>query len=675
MFAPVLLTSAIDAGGWPARENSVARHLTMARFAIIYIFRFGIVALAMSLTGTAFSQNPHGLPHENAPAKTQDGEITDGDRIIRLENSGEANKKQLADLETELEKTKSEESDANAAVQQLVMQIEETQKALQQAKDSGDSVGVEQWQTRLTELDTKHKLATEQFNLTIQTRKTIQEQITTLQQKIARDRESLDKLKGVPSPQPTESEAPAPTAPSTPGSPDSALDSQQPKTPNSAESEKTAPQEAVISKDLAKALKAVQDKAKSLQDIEQDLEALTESKTLLEKSIELESEKLESTRRKYDGLETSLEIAENKFNDKLAAGTPAGELQQLRTQISDTQQKLRDARGEIRSSTNRLQELRNQLLALQADETQLVKHSGVLRREMATAKRSEWVLKVRDYLYTTVPKVVVILVLTLVLWMLIKLLCRRSRIWIAHAGRGTTAERQNRAHTLAGVFENTGNVVIVIGSLLMILDAAGVPITAVLGGAGVVGLAVAFGAQSLIKDYFCGFILLLESQFKVNDFVTIGSQSGFVERITLRITVLRDFEGNVHFIPSGQITSVTNATMDWSRAVLEIGVAYKENVDQVIEELKELTGQLKEDPEFAECILGDVEMLGVNNLGDSSVIVKFGVKTRPDKKWPVKRELLRRIKNTFDTRGIEIPFPHQTVIHRNENSNPARRVA
>ncbi|MEO8495068.1 MAG: mechanosensitive ion channel family protein, partial [Planctomycetota bacterium] len=178
-------------------------------------------------------------------------------------------------------------------------------------------------------------------------------------------------------------------------------------------------------------------------------------------------------------------------------------------------------------------------------------------------------------------------------------------------------------------------------------------------------------AQSLMKDYFCGFILLMENQYKVNDWVTIGGQTGLVERITLRVTVLRDFEGKVYFIPNGQITSVTNATLDWSRAVFEIGVAYKENVDQVIAELRQVTIQMREDSAYSDFILGDVEMLGVDNLGDSSVVIKFGVKTRPDKKWPVKRELLRRIKNAFDERGIEIPFPHRTVIHRTEVGSPA----
>ncbi len=430
----------------------------------------------------------------------------------------------------------------------------------------------------------------------------------------------------------------------------------------------------MVSKDLIKAREAVKDKAESLHDIEQDLDALTDSRTLLEQSIALESEKLETARLKYDSLENALEVVGKEFNDKLASGTSAGELQLLRKQSSDIQQKMRDARGEIRSSTDRSRQLGNELLVLQAEETQLVKQSEELRREMAAAKRSEFVLAARDYLYSTGPKVVVILLLTFLLWILVKLLCGRSRAWIGRAGRGTASERQNRADTLAGVFQNTGNIVIVIGSVLMILDAAGVPIAALLGGAGVVGLAVAFGAQSLMKDYFCGFILLLENQYKVNDFVTIGGLSGLVERITLRVTILRDIEGKVHFIPNGQISSVTNATLDWARAVVEIGVAYQENVDQVIAELKQLVGQLREDPEFRDAIVGDIEMLGVDNLGDSSVVIKFAVKTRPDQKWPVKRELLRRIKNTFDERGIEIPFPYRTIIQRTENHSLARPV-
>lgn len=607
--------------------------------------------------------------------KTPAAAITDADRMIRLETSIEADKKRLLELESELKKAQADEKVTSANVQQLAMQIEDKRKLLQNAVDAGDAIEIQKQQSELAELTAKHQLATDQLNLVIQTRKAGQAQIATLQQKIATDQESLDKLKGTPSSTPANVESSTPSAPATPSQSATPTDATLEKTAESTASERKALQQSSVSKDQAKARKSVEDKATSLQDIEEDLDAMAGSKSLLEKNIEFESEKLETARQKYDSLENSMAIAEKEFNDRLAAGAPAAELQQLRKQISDIQQKMRDARNDARRSTDRLQDLRGELLALQAEETHLVKQGEALRRELAAAKRSEWVLRARDYLYITVPKILIILALTFLVWMFLKLICRRSRIWIASAGTGDEAERVNRANTLAGVFQNTGNMVIVVGSLMMILDAAGVPIAALLGGAGVVGLAVAFGAQSLMKDYFCGFILLLEDQYKVNDFVTICGLSGVVEQITLRITILRDFEGKVYFIPNGQITSVTNATLDWSRAVLEIGVAYKENVDRVMREIEQLTARLREDPEYSEFILGDVEMLGVDSLGDSSVVIKFGVKTRPDKKWPVKRELLRRIKKTFDEQGIEIPFPHRTVIHRNENGNPARPVA
>ena len=204
----------------------------------------------------------------------------------------------------------------------------------------------------------------------------------------------------------------------------------------------------------------------------------------------------------------------------------------------------------------------------------------------------------------------------------------------------------------------------------MILQEAGIPIAPLLGGAAVFGLAVAFGAQNLIRDYFYGFVILLENQYKLNDVVKIGDTSGQVEQITLRMTVLRDLEGNVHFVPNGQITTVTNMTHGWSRALFDIGVAYKENVDHVMAVLNELGDQLRKEPPYSAVILEPATMLGVDALGDSAVVIKFFIKTRPLQQWTVKRELLRRIKNRFDELGIEIPFPHRTVFHRLEDAIP-----
>jgi small conductance mechanosensitive channel len=205
------------------------------------------------------------------------------------------------------------------------------------------------------------------------------------------------------------------------------------------------------------------------------------------------------------------------------------------------------------------------------------------------------------------------------------------------------------------------NLVIVGGGLVMILDEIGIPITPVIGGAAVVGLAVAFGAQSLIKDYFTGFMVLLEQQYLINDVVKVGDITGQVERISLRMTVLRDIEGRVHFIPHGQINTVTNLTHGWSRAVFEIGVAYRENVDRIIGVLKALASELRQDENFRLLILDEPVMLGVDSFAESAVVIKFYIQTRPLQQWVVKRELLRRIKNEFDRMGIEIPFPHMTL--------------
>jgi small-conductance mechanosensitive channel len=205
------------------------------------------------------------------------------------------------------------------------------------------------------------------------------------------------------------------------------------------------------------------------------------------------------------------------------------------------------------------------------------------------------------------------------------------------------------------------------GGSLMILDEVGIPIVPLMGGAAVLGLAVAFGAQNLIKDYFSGFMVLLEDQYGINDVVQIGDVSGQVEHISLRITVLRDLEGVVHFIPHGTITTISNLTHGWSRALFDVGVAYKEDTDRVIGVLRELAGELRGDPQFGRLILDDPEMLGVDDLADSAVVIKFFVKTVPLGQWAVKRELLRRIKKRFDELGIEIPYPHHTVYHRYDN--------
>jgi small conductance mechanosensitive channel len=174
----------------------------------------------------------------------------------------------------------------------------------------------------------------------------------------------------------------------------------------------------------------------------------------------------------------------------------------------------------------------------------------------------------------------------------------------------------------------------------------------------------------LIRDFFAGFMILVENQYSVGHVIRIGSISGAVEDISLRTTVLRDEEGVVHFIPHGQITTVSNLSYGWSRVAISIGVAYQEDVDRVMQVLMDVARQLAQDETFGRDVIDEPQMLGVDALGDSSVAIKFLLKTRPLRQWAVKRELLRRIKLRFDELGIEIPFP-QRVIHMQAAEQPA----
>jgi small conductance mechanosensitive channel len=211
------------------------------------------------------------------------------------------------------------------------------------------------------------------------------------------------------------------------------------------------------------------------------------------------------------------------------------------------------------------------------------------------------------------------------------------------------------------VVRYTVQIVIWAVAVMMTLGALGIDIGPVLAAAGVLGLAVGFGAQSLVQDVISGFLILLEDQVRVGDVVEIAGKGGVVERLNLRMVVLRDLAGNVHYVRNNQIDVVTNLTKEFSYYVFDIGVAYRENVDEVIEVIRRVGAELREDPEYAEDILDDLEVLGVDQLGDSAVVIKARLKTQPIKQWRVGREYNRRLKAAFDAEGIEIPFPHMTV--------------
>jgi small-conductance mechanosensitive channel len=256
-----------------------------------------------------------------------------------------------------------------------------------------------------------------------------------------------------------------------------------------------------------------------------------------------------------------------------------------------------------------------------------------------------------------VSVVVIMLAMSGILWLANRLQKRLVELLARHTTRGTPAEQENRARTLVGVLLNALRSLTIATGAIMILEEIGVPIGPLVGSVAVVGLAVAFGAQSLIKDYFTGFLVLLEQQYMIGDVVRISSITGQVERITMRVTVLRDLEGAVHFIPHGQINLVSNLTHGWSQAVFDLNVPVSEPVERVRDLFYALASDLRGDATFGPMILNDAELLGVDSLSETTCTLKFVLRTLPLKRWEVKRELLRRIKERFQREQIKVTVP------------------
>jgi small-conductance mechanosensitive channel len=276
----------------------------------------------------------------------------------------------------------------------------------------------------------------------------------------------------------------------------------------------------------------------------------------------------------------------------------------------------------------------------------------------------EWWREIFDWvaLAQLAGKVLVILLLAWIAYWVLGLILRRVERSVGEADLSASTLQEQRIRTLVGLIRSVGIVFIALIALFMMLTAVGVDIGPLLAGAGVVGLAISFGSQSLVKDIISGLFILLENQFGVGDVIRVGSVSGRVEKITLRIVVLRDLQGVVHIVPNGEITQVSNLTRSFSRAVLEIGVAYKEDVDRVMAVMREIGAELWEAPEWRPLLVEIPEVPGIEAFADSSVNIRMVATTLPTKQWDVARELRRRIKRRFDAEGIEIPFPHRTLF-------------
>jgi len=273
-------------------------------------------------------------------------------------------------------------------------------------------------------------------------------------------------------------------------------------------------------------------------------------------------------------------------------------------------------------------------------------------------------------LLTLVLLWIVVSVVKVLLWRL------EQRLVVLAETRGEVpTEARKRAETLVRLLRQVVLILVwVIGGLVALRE-IGLEIGPILASVGVVGLAIGFGAQNLVKDVISGFFLILENQVRVGDVAIVNGTGGLVESLSFRTIVLRDLQGTVHVFPNGSIDTLANMTQTWSAFVFDIGVAYKEDIDRVIPIMRRVGEEMRADRTYGPSILENIEIFGVDEFADSAVVIKGRIKTVPIKQWEVGREYRRRIKQAFDREGVEIPFPHRTLYFGEQQETPFAKLA
>ncbi|WP_169975136.1 mechanosensitive ion channel domain-containing protein [Tautonia rosea] len=627
-------------------------------------------------------------PPTPTPAPVLPASSNAAEQIALLSASIAEDTKRLAMLRTEVETARAEVDRANTEFRTLDQKhrdLTEQLEALRQQEQPTDSLAKE-----LEALERSRALADERRELAATALKTFNEQIATLETKLRQSDQALKRLLGEEPKEAATPETPESSAAPAASAPPVAAEEPEPKPaepgpsipglPDLGKMAGTTGTELVVrptfgpnpdDPKLKEAREAAENSASLLEQAEAEVTNLSERLRTIDEQIRNEERVRDTSRRTIDNVEASGTELARDYQDKLFGGADGGELRELQGRIRENERRLLQARAESRQHSD-------EIIRLQAERSEITSQLQLARWRAESARsqfsEAESTLKRMENPFS--PENVInwffrhgVNIIAIVLGMLMlrwgcRLISRRIVSLMSQRGqRGTTAEKEHRISTLVGVFDNAASVAVVVGGILMIFQELGVPVGPLLGGAAVLGLAIAFGAQNLIRDFFYGFVILLENQYKLNDVIRIQGIAGQVEAITLRVTVLRDLEGCVHFIPNGEITKVTNMTHGWSRALFEVGVAYKENVDRVMDVIMQVGKELRQDPQFRMLILEDPTMLGVDAFADSAVVIKFFIKTRPLQQWTVKRELLRRLKNTFDELGISIPFPHRTIYH------------
>lgn len=288
--------------------------------------------------------------------------------------------------------------------------------------------------------------------------------------------------------------------------------------------------------------------------------------------------------------------------------------------------------------------------------------------ESATEAAS-WLTDLTQRMIGPAVAIVIIVLMAMLALRLLKMAVNRAVQRVMERHDHPARELRLKADTLSNVIESAGRMLILIIATMMVLSNVGLDIGPLLASAGVVGLAIGFGAQSLIRDFISGFFILLEDQYGVGDVITINGATGSVEQLSLRRTALRMLDGTVVTVPNGEILQVSNLTKDWARAIMDIDISYHDDIDRAMEVIANELEGIEVDEKIGDVIIAPAEVLGVTALGAYQVTIRAWVKTKPMEHWGVQRELFKRLKQALDRNGITIPFPHQVTLVRNEEDN------
>ena len=603
-----------------------------------------------------------------------DPALTDAERLLRLEKIVKLDRKKLTTLDEEFKSKSQLFDDMAVAIGATEAEIAEKRKKLGEIDRVAEPATVADLEGELKGLEERLEVTKRQSEITFQSAKTVQAQVEALKKKIAREDQALQQMIGTPvdsamdeAPEPVQSTEEAPTQSGPPVQLIPGVPVPVPVPVPVAESSAKAPIQETA--DQIEARRQAEKLETQAEEAEQQVRDFLERKAALEEQIELEKQLLQTARDSRDNLNTAVAELQRELRELIASGGTKTKLESVQTNIDGVQDLATEARAEIDERRNYLDSLHQRLEDLHAEQLLLTQEAETRRLEAEQArKKSVWLesplhpQNVARWLKTRGPSMLFVVGVAAVLLFLIRFSMRPVARTVVRHSRGSRVAGTSRADTLALSFRGALTVLIIAAAALLVLQEAGVDVKTVLGGAAILGVAIAFGAQNMMRDYFSGFMILLQDQFELGDLITISGITGRVEKVNMRTTMLRDIEGRVHFIPNGEIKAITNRTYVWGRAVVEIPIAFEESVDHVMEVLIGIAREMRQDPDWGSSLTDEPVMLGVDKFTEYGVIIKFMIKTQPDKIFATRRELLRRVKNRFDDLGIQISVPYRQIL-------------